>query len=185
MEVRVDDWGVDACYSGTHKCLSIPSGGSPITFGERAMRKVRNRQQKPYSYYFDIQELMRYWSGGMEKSYHHTAAIPLVYATHEDPQQRHYLNLYKLGPGPLYSFYTPYHLCHFEVPLSAARAVLFGDSVLAPAGAPVVDVVATAKRALRAGEVLDRIGGYCTYGLAENATARRSLRFTPMQLVGM
>jgi alanine-glyoxylate transaminase/serine-glyoxylate transaminase/serine-pyruvate transaminase len=74
---------VDAFYSGTQKCLSIPSGGSPITFSERAMRKVHNRKQKPYSYYFDVQELMRYWSGGMEKSYHHTAAIPLVYATHE------------------------------------------------------------------------------------------------------
>jgi alanine-glyoxylate transaminase / serine-glyoxylate transaminase / serine-pyruvate transaminase len=83
MDVRVDEWGVDACYSGTQKCLSIPSGGSPITFSERAMRKVRNRKQKPCTYYFDIQELMRYWSGGMEKSYHHTAAIPLVYATHE------------------------------------------------------------------------------------------------------
>jgi alanine-glyoxylate transaminase / serine-glyoxylate transaminase / serine-pyruvate transaminase len=83
MEVRVDDWGVDACYSGTQKSLSIPFGGSPITFGERAMRKVRNREQKPYSYYFDIQELMLYWSGAMEKSYHHTAAIPLAYATPE------------------------------------------------------------------------------------------------------
>jgi alanine-glyoxylate transaminase/serine-glyoxylate transaminase/serine-pyruvate transaminase len=47
------------------------------------MRKARNRKQKPCTYYFDIQELMRYWSGGMQKSYHHTAAIPLVYATHE------------------------------------------------------------------------------------------------------
>lgn len=83
MEVRIDDWGVDACYSGTQKCLAIPPGGSPITFGERAMRKVRDRKQRPYSYYFDIQELMRYWGGGMEKSYHHTAAVPLVYATHE------------------------------------------------------------------------------------------------------
>ena len=54
-----------------------------------------------------------------------------VLATHDDPKQRHYLNLYKLGEGPLYSFYTPYHLCHFEVPLSVARVVLCGD-----AGAP-------------------------------------------------
>ena len=46
-----------------------------------------------------------------------------VLATHDDPKQRHYLNLYKLGEGPLYSFYTPYHLCHFEVPLSVARVV--------------------------------------------------------------
>ena len=65
-------------------------------------------------------------------------------ATHDDPKQRHYLELYKLGKGPLYSFYTPYHLCHFEVPLTVARAVLFGDATIAPVGAPTVEVVATA-----------------------------------------
>ena len=55
-----------------------------------------------------------------------------VIASHDDPKQRHYLNLYKLGEGPLYSFYTPYHLCHFEVPNSVARAVLLGDAVMRP-----------------------------------------------------
>jgi len=83
MDVRVDDWGVDACYSGTQKCLSIPPGGAPITFNERAMRKMRNRRHKTYSYYLDILELTRYWGGGASRSYHHTAPIPLVYATHE------------------------------------------------------------------------------------------------------
>jgi predicted homoserine dehydrogenase-like protein len=82
-----------------------------------------------------------------------------VLGTHDDPKQRHYLNLYKLGEGPLYSFYTPYHLCHFEVPLSVARAVLFGDPVLQPLGGPVVDVVATAKRDLAAGVIVDGLGG--------------------------
>ena len=66
-------------------------------------------------------------------------------ASIEDPTQRHYLNLYKLGEGPLYSFYTPYHLCHFEVPTSLARAVDFGDAVIAAAGRPRVEVVTTAK----------------------------------------
>lgn len=83
MDVRIDEWGVDACYSGTQKCLSIPPGGAPITFSERAMRKIHNRKQKTYSYYLDILELMRYWGGGDTRSYHHTAPIPLVYATHE------------------------------------------------------------------------------------------------------
>ena len=99
-----------------------------------------------------------------------------VFATHDDPKQRHYLNLYKLGEGPLYSFYVPYHLCHFEVPLSIARAVLFGDAVIAPAGGPVVEVVATAKIDLGAGTVLDGLGGYHTYGLAENADVARVQR---------
>ena len=57
---------------------------------------------------------------------------PGVYClgTHDDPKQRHYLELYKLGKGPLYSFYTPYHLCHFEVPITAARAALMGDATV-------------------------------------------------------
>ncbi len=92
-----------------------------------------------------------------------------VFATHDDLKQRHYLNLYKLGEGPLYSFYTPYHLCHFEVPMSVARAVLFQDEVLSPLGCPLVDVVTTAKIDLRSGETLDGIGYYMTYGQCENS----------------
>jgi predicted homoserine dehydrogenase-like protein len=99
-----------------------------------------------------------------------------VIGTIEHPQQRHYLNLYKLGEGPLYTFYTPYHLCHFEVPMTIARAVLFHDAAIAPM-APRVDVVTAAKRDLKAGEILDGLGEYMTYGLAENAdeTARANL----------
>ena len=92
-----------------------------------------------------------------------------VLGTHDDPKQRHYLNLYKLGEGPLYCFYTPYHLCHFEAPLSLARAVLFEDAVMAPAGPPRVEVVATAKVDLSSGDKLDGMGGYLTYGLCETA----------------
>mgnify|MGYP001442244610 FL=1 len=103
-----------------------------------------------------------------------------VYATHDDPKQQHYLNLYKLGEGPLYSFYTPYHLCHFEVPLSAARVALFGDAVLQPLGAPRVEVVATAKRDLKAGETIDGLGGYLTYGEAEKSEIAHNQRLLPM-----
>ncbi len=103
-----------------------------------------------------------------------------VLGTVADPAARHYLNLYKLGEGPLYSFYTPYHLCHFEVPGSLARAVLFGDAVIAAAGAPTVEVVATAKTDLTAGAVVDDLGGYCTYGVAETAAATAEQRLLPM-----
>ena len=89
--------------------------------------------------------------------------------THDDPKQRHYLNLYKLGEGPLYSFYQPYHLCHFETPSSLARAVLFQDATMAPEGAPRVEVVTTAKVDLAVGQELDGLGGYLTYGQAETA----------------
>jgi predicted homoserine dehydrogenase-like protein len=92
-----------------------------------------------------------------------------VLGTHDDPVQQHYLKLYKLGDGPFYCFYTPYHLCHFEVPNTVARAVLFKDAAVAPLGRPLVDVVAAGKVDLEAGDELDAIGGYTTYGLAENS----------------
>ncbi len=105
-----------------------------------------------------------------------------VFATHDDPKQKHYLNLYKLGEGPLYSFYTPYHLCHFEVPLSVARVVLLQDTVMSPLGEPTVDVVATAKINLKAGDVLDGIGYYMTYGQCENSEVARQENLLPMGL---
>jgi predicted homoserine dehydrogenase-like protein len=105
-----------------------------------------------------------------------------VLGTHDHPQQRHYLNLYKLGAGPLYCFHTPYHLCHFEVPNTVARAVLFRDAALAPLGAPQVEVVAAAKVDLRAGDVIDGLGGYRTYGLAENSPLARAEQLLPIGL---
>ncbi len=105
-----------------------------------------------------------------------------VFGTHDDPKQQHYLNLYKLGEGPLYSFYTPYHLCHFEVPLSVARVVLFQDYILTPLGKPLVDVVTTAKIDLKAGETLDGIGYYMTYGQCENADIALQQKLLPMGL---
>jgi predicted homoserine dehydrogenase-like protein len=105
-----------------------------------------------------------------------------VLGTHDDPQQRHYLNLYKLGDGPLYCFYTPTHLCHFEVPNTVARAVLFGDAAIAPLGGPVVDVVTAAKIELEAGNELDSLGGYTIYGLAENSNVAATERLLPIGL---
>jgi len=105
-----------------------------------------------------------------------------VLGTHDHPQQRHYLNLYKLGEGPLYCFYTPSHLCHFEVPNTVSRAVLFGDAAIAPAGGPVVDVVAAAKIDLEAGRELDSLGGYTVYGLAENSDVVSAERLLPIGL---
>jgi predicted homoserine dehydrogenase-like protein len=103
-----------------------------------------------------------------------------VLATHDDPKQQHYLNLYKLGKGPLYSFYTPYHLCHFEVPISVARLVLCQDAVLQPLGGPLVDVVATAKVALLPGDIIDGLGGYKTYGQAERYDVSQAERLLPI-----
>lgn len=104
-------------------------------------------------------------------------------AEHPDPKQQHYLNLYKMGEGPLYSFFLPYHLVHFEVPNAIARVALFRDSVAKPLGGPVVEVCACAKRDLKAGETLDDYGMYMTYGEAVNADEMSSKRYLPEGLV--
>src|SRR3546814_84841 len=105
-----------------------------------------------------------------------------VIGTHDDERQRHFLNLYKLGAGPYYCFYAPFHLCHFEVPNSIARAVLFDDAVLAPASSPVVGVVAVAKKNLNAGETIEEFGGHEAYGVAENYDVIESEGLLPMGL---
>lgn len=105
-----------------------------------------------------------------------------VIGTIEDTRKQHYLELYKLGKGPYYCFYTPYHLCHFEVPTSVARAVLFNDAVLAPRGAPTVGVVAIAKKDLEEGERIKEFGGFEVYGVAENIDVIRRENLLPIGL---
>ncbi|WP_348674901.1 SAF domain-containing protein [uncultured Abyssibacter sp.] len=132
---------------------------------------------------YDVEQLRAL--GGVVDYVVGTRPAPGVYvlATHNDPKQRHYLALYKLGDGPLYSFYVPYHLCHFEVPLSIARAVDFGDAVLqARRTAPSVDVVATAKQDLRAGQRIDGLGGFDTYGQCETHARTRDAGLLPIGL---
>jgi predicted homoserine dehydrogenase-like protein len=127
---------------------------------------------------YDIEELRRL--GGIVD---YLVGTPLtkVYclAEHPDPRQQHYLNLYHMGEGPLYSFFAPYHLVHFEVPNAIARVTLFRDSVAAPLGGPVVEVCAVAKRHLKAGEVLDDYGMYMTYGEAVSADEMSAERYLP------
>ncbi|HQT76636.1 MAG: NAD(P)-dependent oxidoreductase [Rhodospirillales bacterium 20-64-7] len=105
-----------------------------------------------------------------------------VLGTTDDATEIHYLSLYKMGPGPLYCFYWPYHLCHFEVPFTVARAAIFRDATIAPLGEPCVDVVATAKRDLEPGEFIDGLGHYMTYGLCENARTVHDERLLPIGL---
>ncbi len=82
--VKVDEWGIDAIYSGTQKCLSCTPGISPVSFNERALDKVRNRQSKVQSWFLDLNLVMAYWGGGSGKrTYHHTAPVNAMYALHE------------------------------------------------------------------------------------------------------
>jgi predicted homoserine dehydrogenase-like protein len=106
-----------------------------------------------------------------------------VLAEHPDPKQCHYLSLYKMGEGPLFPFWVPYHVPHFEVPSSIARVVLLGDHVAPPLGGPVVEVCAVAKRDLVAGETLDEYGMFMTYGEAVNVEEMSERRYLPEGLV--
>lgn len=105
-----------------------------------------------------------------------------VLATNDDPMHQHYLNLYKLGEGPLYCFYTPYHLCHFEVHNSIVRMVDFADVPVVPIGGPVVEVVAVAKTDIAAGDTIDGLGGYLTYGESENHPTARAEGLLPIAM---
>jgi len=80
-EVAVDDWGIDICYSGTQKCISVPPGLAPFTANDKALAALRGRKSKGPSWYLDLSLLSDYWATG--RLYHHTAPINMVYALHE------------------------------------------------------------------------------------------------------
>ena len=131
---------------------------------------------------YDLEEL-RALGGVVDYTVGPAGVKVFCLAEHADPKQRHYLNLYKMGEGPLYAFTVPYHLVHFEAPNAIARVALFGDEVAPPLGGPVVEVCAVAKRDLKAGETLDEYGMYMTYGEAVNADDMSEQRYLPEGLV--
>jgi len=81
IPVEVDGWRVDACYAGTQKCLGVPPGLAPLTFGERAVERLRNRSHPPQSWYLDL-GLIGAYVGGSTRRYHHTAPIVMIYSLH-------------------------------------------------------------------------------------------------------
>ena len=110
----------------------------------------------------------------------HTGAFVIV---HEDsPLKQAQLAYYKLGDGPFYTFYTPFHLPHLQIASTIGRAMVHRDATVAPIGGPVCEVVSVAKRDLKAGERLDGIGGFCTYGLIDNASSARGMGALPIGL---
>lgn len=82
-ELRIDDWGIDVCFSGTQKCLSAPPGMAPLTMNEQAMSVVMNRSEPARSWYLDVSMLQAYWGGGNARAYHHTPPMTMLYALRE------------------------------------------------------------------------------------------------------
>jgi alanine-glyoxylate transaminase / serine-glyoxylate transaminase / serine-pyruvate transaminase len=81
--LKVDEWGADAVYSGTQKCLSCVPGISPVTFSQKAVERIQNRQLPVQSWFLDMQLVMGYWGGSSKRAYHHTAPVNDLYALHE------------------------------------------------------------------------------------------------------
>ena len=82
-ELRVDEWGIDAIYSGSQKCLSAMPGLSPVSFSERAIHKITNRKKAVTSWFLDLNLVMGYWGKGAKRAYHHTAPVNTLYGLHE------------------------------------------------------------------------------------------------------
>jgi predicted homoserine dehydrogenase-like protein len=102
----------------------------------------------------------------------------------DNPIRAQYMSYFKMGDGPLYLWYQPWHLPNFDLPLTVARAALFGDAAVTPLDGPRCEVIAVAKRDLPEGHDLDGIGGFDSYGTIENATVARAENLLPMGLAG-
>jgi len=83
VPLKVDDWHIDAVYSGSQKCLSCPPGLSPVSFSERAVEKIKARKTKVASWFLDLTLVMGYWGAGAKRTYHHTAPVNALYGLHE------------------------------------------------------------------------------------------------------
>ncbi|HEY1903561.1 MAG TPA: Gfo/Idh/MocA family oxidoreductase [Terracidiphilus sp.] len=110
----------------------------------------------------------------------YTGAFVIVYEDNKLKQAQ--MGYVKMGDGPFYTFYTPFHLPHIQIASTIGRAVLHGDATVAPIAGPVCEVISMAKRDMRAGERLDGIGGFCAYGLTENSDTARSINALPLSL---
>ena len=110
----------------------------------------------------------------------HTGAFVVVHE--ENALKQAQLAYYKMGDGPFYVFYTPFHLPHLQIASTIGRAALFQDPTVAPQAGPRCEVVAVAKRDLRAGETIDGVGGFTVYGLIDNSAPARASNALPMGL---
>lgn len=161
--------------------MAIVANATGLRTGRRGMYGPRCSHVKDAVTKFPLDQLL---NGGLVDYILGAEPSPgvfvLGYSEHPIPQR--YMAYHKMGDGPVYVFYTPYHLCNFELPLTVARAVLFRDAAIVPFAGPVCDVITAAKRDLGAGEILDGIGGFTCYGLTENSDVFRAENFLPMGL---
>ena len=161
--------------------MAVVANATGLRAGKRGMYGPRCKHVNDAVNLFPMDQML---NGGLVDYILGAEPAPGVFILgyNENPIQQQYMNYYKMGDGPLYVFYTPYHICHFETPLTVARAVLFKDAAATPIGGPVCDVITVAKRDLKAGEVLDSIGGFTCYGMLDNSDVCHAEDLLPMGL---
>jgi alanine-glyoxylate transaminase/serine-glyoxylate transaminase/serine-pyruvate transaminase len=104
IEVKVDDWGIDALYSGTQKCLSVPPGLAPVSFSEKALSKIMNRKTPVPNWYLDMSLIGQYWQKDRKRVYHHTAPINMLYALYQS-----LLLFFEEGPEEVFQRHAECH----------------------------------------------------------------------------
>lgn len=155
--------------------VSNATGLKPEVRGMHGLRTIRRDAIRDFGGVLEKRGVVDYTQGGDFGS-----GVFVIGRCEDWERVGHYFNYLNLGPGPDYLFFRPHHLCHLELPLSVAEAVIYREPTLAPMGAPVSDVVAIAKRDLKAGEILDGIGGSTFYGQID--TVERARDFLPCGL---
>lgn len=161
--------------------MAVVANATGFKVSERGMRGPACKHVTEALDLFPLEQLL---AGGLVEFILGAEPGPGVFVLgyNDHPIKQQYMNYFKMGDGPLYVFYVPYHLPHLEAPLTVARAVLFGDAAVAPLGGPVCDVITVAKRDLKAGEVLDGGGGFTVYGMIENSEVCQAGHLLPMGL---
>jgi len=161
--------------------MAVVANATGFKVGKRGMHGPRCSHATDALTLFPLDELL---NGGLVDYILGAEPGPGVFVLgyNDEPIKQQYMSYFKMGDGPLYVFYTPYHLPHLEVPITAARAALFADAAVTPLGAPVADVLTMAKRDLKAGEALDGIGGFTSYGMLDNARLSYAEHLLPMGL---
>lgn len=155
---------------GTKLCMeaTVLANASGFRVGQRGMYGVRCSHVRDIAALLPADQLLE---GGLIDyalgAEPHTGAFVIVHE--EQPNKRGHLEYFKMGPGPFFVFYTPYHLPHMQVVSTIASAVLHHDATVTPLGPPMCQVATVAKRPLKAGETLDGTGGFTVYGAIENS----------------
>lgn len=161
--------------------MAVVANATGFKVGQRGMYGPRCDRVEEANKLFDPEQML---NGGLVD--YVLGAQPgggvFVIAHCDDPIQQPYLRYYKLGDGPFYVFYTPYHLPHIEGGLTAARAVLFNDAATAPLGGAVAEVLTVAKCNINSGEEIDEIGGFKTFGVIDNSVTVQREELLPLGL---